>query len=77
MNTPDEVGFWSAKYPVYYDIDYYDPYIAQAKNGDIDSLRKVTEWKNPKNSDPLYPLLPWADTKEISFKKFLKGLPVI
>jgi len=46
MITVDFVKKWSARYPVEYDQDHYDPYITMARTGDAHALRKVTEWKN-------------------------------
>ena len=37
---------WSAKYPVWYDKEYYDPFIEAARSGNANALRKLTEWKN-------------------------------
>ncbi|MFA5518865.1 MAG: hypothetical protein WDA74_06360 [Spirochaetota bacterium] len=38
------ITYWANKYD--YDDEYYDKYIDGGKSGDINSLRKLTEWKN-------------------------------
>ena len=62
---------WSGRYPTSYDTKYYDPYIASARAGDADALRKLTEWKNVGKGPR--PMKLWK-LQERSFQRFLGGL---
>lgn len=62
---------WASKYPLSYDTQHYDPYIQPARNGDKDSLRKVTEWKNVGKGPR--PMKLWK-TQEKAFQYFLQHL---
>jgi hypothetical protein len=65
------VKMWSAHYPVQYDKDFYDPYIARARTGDAVALRKVTEWKNVGQGQRPMRL---SRKKEISLQTFLRNI---
>ena len=73
MKTPAEVHKWAAKYPVEYDALNYDPFIGNARLGNPDALRRVTEWKNPGRGNPPTAMRLSAN-KEIAFQRFLTGL---
>jgi hypothetical protein len=62
---------WSARYPIDYDINYYNPYLTRARDGDIVALRRITEWKNVGKG--LRPM-PLSKTKELAFQFFLHNL---
>jgi len=69
------VGFvkeWAACYPMKYDRDHYDPYIAAAQAGDAHALRKVTEWKNV---GPGPRPMRLSGNKEKVFQNLLNNLP--
>ena len=68
MVSVDFVKEWSTRYPVKYDQDYYDPYIAKARIGDTDALRKVTEWKT---IGPGLRPMRFSSNKEKPFKKLI------
>lgn len=70
MINADFVWFWAAKYPKFYDTQYYEPYIQKARSGDIQALRKLTEWKNGGNSRPM----PLSKNKEKAFQNFIHNL---
>lgn len=74
MKTPDEVLYWSAKYPTVYDARHYEPFIARAREGDTHALEKVTEWKNPGAGTPPTPTRLSAK-KQVAFQHLLDGLP--
>lgn len=74
MNSPAEVHQYAAHYPVIYDTLNYDPYIKDARTGNVDALRRVTKWKNPgKGSPPTAMTL--SAKKGMAFQRFLNGLP--
>ncbi len=62
---------WAEQYPADYDRKYYDPYIYKARQGDIDSLRKLTEWKNVGRGPR--PMKLWKN-HEIAFNHFTKNI---
>lgn len=73
MNTPNDVRTWSANYPVAYDIQNYDPFIAAARKGNPAALRRVTEWKNPGQGNPPTAMR-LSQKKNVAFQCFLNGL---
>lgn len=73
MNSPQQVHQWSARYSVTYDEVHYDPFIAAARIGDLDALRRVMQWKNPGRGTPPT-AMPLSRNKEVAFQRFLNGL---
>lgn len=65
------VNDWASKYNVDYDKKYYEPYIIQARNGDEQALRRVTEWKNVSRYERPMKL---SATKEKAFQKLIVNL---
>ena len=72
MIDPGFVYQWSARYPEGYDEEYYFPYLQAARQGDVDALRRVTEWKN---SGPDGRPRSLRGDQEAAFRLFLRGLP--
>jgi hypothetical protein len=75
MNTPADVRYWAALYPVVYDSNYYDPHIASARAGNISALERLTEWKNPGAGNPPTPTR-LSTKKKVAFDRFIAQLPV-
>ncbi|WP_395734210.1 hypothetical protein [Prosthecobacter sp.] len=73
MNTPQEVRHWSARYPVAYDTQHYDPNIVAARTGDQAALWRVTQWKNPGRGNPPKAMR-LSGAKEVAFQRFIRGL---
>ena len=73
MNTPADVWHWAGFYPVTYDTTYYDPYIAAGRAGNVVSLQRLTEWKNPGRGNPPNPMRLSAN-KMVAFNRLLAGL---
>lgn len=74
MINAEFIRKWSSCYQIQYDESHYNPFIAKARNGDKEALRKVTEWKNPrKDGSPMD--FSKHINKEKSFQYFIKGLP--
>ena len=69
--TRDYIRYWESRYPIEYDVEHYDPYIANARVGNICALRKVTEWKNVGTGNRPMRL---STNKEKSFQKLLSNL---
>jgi hypothetical protein len=71
MINAEFVRKWSSGYPVQYDQNHYDPHIVQARNGDKEALRKLTEWKNV-GAGPRPMRL--SRNKEKAFEKLLNNI---
>lgn len=71
MINAEFVKQWSSHYPIQYDNNHYDPYIAQARKGDKKALRKVTEWKNV---GPGPRPMRLSGNKEKAFRKLLNNI---
>ena len=67
----DFINYWAAKYPVNYDEKYYDPFIVDARGGDPEALRRITEWKNVGGC--MCPMR-LSKKKENAFQFFIDGI---
>lgn len=64
---------WSALYPTQYDEQYYFPNLLNARQGDANALRAITEWKNTRYRGQPVPFSRHTH-KEAAFRRFLDGL---
>jgi len=67
------VHTWSAHYPAAYDDRYYFPNLPNARQGDVNALRAITEWKNAAHGGQPKPFKHHRN-KEAAFHRFLNGL---
>ncbi len=69
MNA-DQIKYWADKYTIKYDQDFYDPWIAKGKTGDVESLLQLTRWKNVGNECPMN----LSRRKQKSFEYFISNI---
>ncbi|MBN1360598.1 MAG: hypothetical protein JW993_08400 [Sedimentisphaerales bacterium] len=72
MIDAEFIHHWAGHYPAPYDDQYYSPFLEQARQGNADALRQVTQWKNVGRRGRPMAL---SRSKEAAFQFFLRGLP--